>query len=73
MHLEGYLPGGQVYDLMGNAAEWSQTVQGGLQAVVGGDYTKTSMRFDLRSPRYQDPLKPSPEIGFRYIVIGSAP
>lgn len=66
-----YLPDGQVYDLIANAAEWSQDAKEGRRVVLGGDYTKTELTFDPTATRQQDPAKPSPEIGFRYVVTGS--
>lgn len=68
-----YLGNGQVYDLIGNLAEWGWDEKGGQRILLGGDFEAGGADFDPRAPRYADPTTKQPKIGFRYVVTGPAP
>ncbi len=64
---------GQVYDLIGNVAEWSQDGGTDRRVLLGGD-------FNQRAPDF-DPLEPRPfrtdarmaHVGFRYVITQEGP
>lgn len=62
-----FLPGGQVYDLVTNVAEWGEGEEKGERLLLGGDHALDAILMDPRKPR-SAPAEPSPSIGFRYVV-----
>ncbi len=62
---------GQIYDLVGNAAEWGFDERRGERVVLGNDYTQPAESSHLE-PRWRAPESTHPALGFRYIVIPPA-
>lgn len=62
-----FIGAGQMYDLIGNVAEWGRDEQGAQHSLLGGDYTQTSPDFDPFARQWiaSDTIKPS--IGFRFV------
>ncbi len=62
-----YIAGlGQMYDLIGNVAEWGADARGTERAVLGGDYEQTGP-FKHLEIRWRPPQSASPLIGFRLV------
>lgn len=59
----------QMYDLIGNAAEWGREEKNGQRAVLGGDFTQTSPDFNPLAVRWFAADATSPEIGFRFVHL----
>ena len=59
--------GGQMYDLIGNVAEWGRDQKDGRRVLFGGDYTQHNPDFDPLQVRWVDPDTVQPTIGFRYV------
>lgn len=64
-------PGGWVYDLLANAAEWGEDERTGERIVFGGDYAQSDPGFSPLTPRYHAPATSEPTIGFRYVITGT--
>lgn len=64
-----FLPGvGQIYDLVGNAAEWGFDERGGKRIVLGGDYTRPDT-YNHLDPQWREPNSAAPTIGFRLVHV----
>ncbi|MEN6625019.1 MAG: SUMF1/EgtB/PvdO family nonheme iron enzyme [Candidatus Sumerlaeia bacterium] len=64
-----FIPGvGQIYDLVGNAAEWGSDERDGKRIVLGGDYTRPSTWNHLE-PSWQAPGTATPTTGFRLVHV----
>jgi formylglycine-generating enzyme required for sulfatase activity len=59
----------QMYDLIGNAAEWGREEKGGQRAVLGGDYAQTNPTFNPLEARWVPAETISPTIGFRFVHL----
>lgn len=64
---------GQIYGLVGNAAEWSSESEGDRRYIFGGIDAFSEGAYDPREPRLADPGKKAPNIGFRYVVLDTPP
>ncbi len=65
-----YIPGSsQMYDLIGNVAEWGMDEQGANRVILGGDFTIGETEFDHLQPRWRDPDQAYPEVGFRLVHV----
>jgi hypothetical protein len=64
-----WIPLGQIYDLLGNAAEWGRDDKEGKAAVLGGDYAQTSPDFNPLEVRWEPPDTRKPTIGFRTVHL----
>ena len=58
---------GQVYDLVGNVAEWGDDERGQQRLVYGGSFNDSAPDFDATQPRWINPTGRAPWIGFRYV------
>ncbi|GEM_PF-4601475 len=63
-----YFPEGQVYDLIGNAAEWGTDAEG-TPILLGGDYAQSGSNYDPRLPRRIDPTARLETVGFRPVIL----
>ncbi len=64
-----FLPGvGQIYDLVGNAAEWGYDERDGKRIVLGGDYTRPDT-YNHLEPQWRAPDSVAPTIGFRLVHV----
>jgi formylglycine-generating enzyme required for sulfatase activity len=60
---------GQMYDLVGNVAEWGWDQRDSLRVILGGDYTQTDSGFNHLEPRWRPPDQTSPTVGFRFVYL----
>ena len=60
---------GQIYDLIGNVAEWGSEDQAGHRLVLGGDFQQKAPDFNPMQARWEAPLTKRPTIGFRVLVV----
>jgi formylglycine-generating enzyme required for sulfatase activity len=60
---------GQVYDLIGNVAEWGREAQGEQKAVLGGDFQQTAADFNPLAQRWMPATTTSPALGFRIVHL----
>jgi formylglycine-generating enzyme required for sulfatase activity len=58
---------GQVYDLVGNVAEWGSETEGGKYAVLGGDFSQTAPDFNHTKTRWMQDSTHLPTLGFRIV------
>lgn len=58
---------GQLYDLMGNVAEWGRESRDGQQAILGGDFMQTAPDFNPLATRWVAQSTTSPTLGFRIV------
>jgi formylglycine-generating enzyme required for sulfatase activity len=58
---------GQVYDLVGNVAEWGCEAQGELKSVLGGDFQQAAADFNPFTQRWLPGTTSNPALGFRVV------
>jgi formylglycine-generating enzyme required for sulfatase activity len=60
---------GQMYDMIGNVAEWGNDQQGGQNVVLGGSFGDNDHNFNAMSQRWFPADSRRPWIGFRYVHV----
>jgi len=60
---------GQMYDMIGNVAEWGNDQQANERAVLGGGFNDQSRSFNAMQTRWMTRDTRSPWIGFRYVHV----
>jgi formylglycine-generating enzyme required for sulfatase activity len=60
---------GQVYDMVGNVAEWGEDQTGDKRLVLGGGFNDKRNDFNAMNPRWLTPDTRQPWIGFRYVHV----
>lgn len=60
---------GQMYDLLGNAAEWGRDAQDGKRLVLGGDVRQVAPDFNPLAPRWEAESVAKPTIGLRLVRL----
>jgi hypothetical protein len=60
---------GQMYDMIGNVAEWGNDRQGGQVIVLGGSFADNGHDFNAMSARWFPSDSRRPWIGFRYVHV----
>ena len=65
-----HIPGSaQVYDMVGNVAEWGEDELNRKRIVLGGDYTRGDPDFNHLEGRFMNPNLRMPNVGFRYVRV----
>lgn len=65
-----HIPGSaQMYDLVGNVAEWGEDELNGQRIVLGGDHTRGDPNFNHLEGRFMNPNLRMPNVGFRYVRV----
>lgn len=64
---------GQVYDLIGNVAEWSQDGNRDRRILLGGDFKQRGPEFDPLEPRPFRADARMAHVGFRYVITEEKP